>query len=181
MTLLGVILAGGQATRFGSDKALAVLEGRPLLEHAAAAVLGAVARTIVCGREGAPLGLTAVSDWPAAGLGPLGGLCAALRYAAGNGFAAVLSIGCDTPILPAALVDRLVTGSGARFLRQAPIIGCWPVDLANGLSTLLADGGGRSVYRWAEAVGAEAIDAGGDLPNINRERDLLQLATHWHG
>src|SRR3546814_6935480 len=31
--LLGALIAGGQSRRFGSDKALAVIEGKPLLNH----------------------------------------------------------------------------------------------------------------------------------------------------
>ena len=36
--LTGVILAGGLSKRFGSDKAAALLEGRPLLQWVASAV-----------------------------------------------------------------------------------------------------------------------------------------------
>ena len=177
MRLLGAILAGGQATRFGSDKALAMLGERSLIEHAAAALADVVEGTIVCGREVAPLGLIAIRDTPAPGLGPLGGLCAALRYAADHDYHAVLSIGCDTPSLPRVLIDRLVAGRRARFLRQAPIIGCWCSDLADVLATHLARGGDRSVQRWATSAGVEPIDAGGDLPNINRASDLARLAA----
>ncbi|MEG3175758.1 molybdenum cofactor guanylyltransferase [Sphingomonas sp. RB3P16] len=172
MRRLGAILAGGQATRFGSDKALAFLEGRALIAHAAAALDGHVAATIVCGRDTAPAGMVAIPDWPEPGMGPLGGLCAALRQARADGFDAVLSIGCDTPTLPAALIDRLVAGPGGRFLRQAPIIGCWPVALADDLERHLAQRGDLAVRRWAAAAGAAAIDAGGDLPNINSTADL---------
>ncbi len=39
--LLGAVLAGGSSTRFGSDKALALLAGKPLIEHAIARACGA--------------------------------------------------------------------------------------------------------------------------------------------
>ena len=38
MRILGAILAGGQARRFGSNKALARLHGEPLIAHAARAL-----------------------------------------------------------------------------------------------------------------------------------------------
>lgn len=176
MTLLGAILAGGQATRFGSDKALALLDGQTLIAHAAAALRAAADTVIVCGRAAGPEGLAAIPDWPAPDLGPLGGLCAALRHAEIHGHDAVLSIGCDTPSLPGVLIDRLVASGEARFLRQAPIIGYWPVALAERLSLHLSQRADRAVYRWASNVGAVAIDAGGDLPNINRVADLARLA-----
>ena len=176
MTLLGAILAGGQATRFGSDKALALLDGQTLIAHAAAALRAATDTVIVCGRTTGPDGLAAIPDWPAPDLGPLGGLCAALRHAEAHGHDAVLSIGCDTPYLPTALVERLMAGGEARFLRQAPIIGYWPVALTEPLSHHLTQSGDRAVYRWASRVGAVAIDAGGDLPNVNRVADLARLA-----
>ncbi|MGY2735848.1 molybdenum cofactor guanylyltransferase [Sphingomonas sp. UYP23] len=176
MTVLGAILAGGQATRFGSDKALALLDGQTLIAHAATALRAATGAVIVCGRTAGPEGIVAVPDWPAPNLGPLGGLCAALRQAEADGHDAVLSIGCDTPYLPTVLVERLMAGGGARFLRQAPIIGYWPVALAESLSRHLSQGADRAVYRWAARVGAVAMDAGGDLPNINHVADLARLA-----
>lgn len=176
MSVLGAILAGGQATRFGSDKALALLDGETLIAHAATALRAAADAVIVCGRAAGPAGIVATPDWPAPDLGPLGGLCAALRHAERHGHDAVLSIGCDTPFLPNALIVRLMAGGEARFLRQAPIIGYWPVALAERLSQHLAHGADRAVYRWASGVGAVAIDAGGDLPNINHVADLARLA-----
>jgi CTP:molybdopterin cytidylyltransferase MocA len=104
--LLGAVLAGGQSRRFGSDKALAELDDRPLIAHAAAALEPYVDTVAICGRAFAPY--LALADRPAPGLGPLGGLAAALRHAADNGFAQVLSIGCDVPALPAALVEALI-------------------------------------------------------------------------
>jgi CTP:molybdopterin cytidylyltransferase MocA len=44
----GLVLAAGEASRFGSAKQLALLDGRPLLEHAVAAITAApVGRVIV--------------------------------------------------------------------------------------------------------------------------------------
>ena len=38
MKLLGAILAGGRSSRFGSDKAFALLNGKPLIDHVIAAL-----------------------------------------------------------------------------------------------------------------------------------------------
>jgi CTP:molybdopterin cytidylyltransferase MocA len=50
----GLVLAAGQASRFGSAKQLAILEGRPLLEHALKAITASpVGRVIVVLGSGA--------------------------------------------------------------------------------------------------------------------------------
>ena len=76
---LGVVLAGGQSTRFGSDKALAELGGRTLLARAVDTLTGFCEYVVVAGRELAPA--PTLPDWPHAGMGPLAGLAAALHLA----------------------------------------------------------------------------------------------------
>jgi molybdopterin-guanine dinucleotide biosynthesis protein A len=175
--LLGAILAGGEARRFGSDKALAVLEGRTLIDHAATILRSISDDIVVCGRAVAPDDMIAVPDWPVPGLGPLGGLCGALRYADTNDYDAVLTIGCDTPAMPHALLDTLIKHGAACYVRQMPIVGFWPAGLAEPLTDHLASDSERSVRGWGARVGAAAIDAGGDIPNINRPDDLSRLAA----
>src|SRR3546814_13659705 len=58
--ILGAIIAGGAARRFGSDKALADLGGRRLIDHAADVLRGTVGALVVCGRELA--GWTCLTD-----------------------------------------------------------------------------------------------------------------------
>src|SRR3546814_7027451 len=62
MRLLGAVLAGGRSSRFGSDKALAMLDGRTLLDHAAAALGAHVETVVICGRH-VP-GMTGLADRP---------------------------------------------------------------------------------------------------------------------
>ncbi|HSF13587.1 MAG TPA: NTP transferase domain-containing protein, partial [Erythrobacter sp.] len=49
--LLGAILAGGQARRFGSDKAQALYQGARLIDRVASALAAQCESVIVCGRE----------------------------------------------------------------------------------------------------------------------------------
>ncbi|MEG3125825.1 molybdenum cofactor guanylyltransferase [Sphingomonas sp. GB1N7] len=176
MRLLGAILAGGRATRFGSDKALAVLDGRPLILHSADVLQDIVSKIVVCGRDVAPEDMETIPDWPSADLGPLGGLCGALRHAVAQDFDAVLTIGCDTPMLPAGLLDRLMNSGSASFVRQTPIIGYWPASLADDLARHLAQDGDRAVRRWAIDIGATAFDAGEEIANFNHADDLDRFA-----
>jgi len=175
MRLLGAVLAGGHSSRFGSDKALAELHGRPLLEHAATALAGQCAGVIVCGREWP--GLVSVMDRPALDLGPLGGLNGALHHAKANGFDAVLSVGCDTPLLPSDLASRLARVGQAAYLRDLPIIGLWPVRLAEQLDAHLAICEDRSLRTWGRAADAVATTIDCSVANINRPEDLAAIST----
>ncbi len=130
----------------------------------------------------APVGeLIAVADWPRPDLGPLGGLCGTLRHAAALGYDAVLTIGCDMPLVDLALLVRVADRDGAAFVIQAPTLGRWPVTLAGVLEQHLLFSDDRSLRRWGHSIGAEEIDAGGDLVNINAPGDLAQLTAPARG
>ena len=171
--ILGAVLAGGRATRFGSDKALALLDGATLLHHALASLAPHCAALVVCGRDAAPV--PTIADRPAPGLGPLGGLAGALLHAEAHGFDAVLTTACDTPFLPADLLAALLARDGA-FAAEAPTVGRWPARLASGLIAHLADGGDRSIRRWARSTGLDGVMPGVTVPNVNTAEDLTRLS-----
>lgn len=175
MTLLGAILAGGQSRRFGSDKALARLDGRQLIDHAAALLVPHVDAVVICGRTAHPGAAVCIADFPQPDLGPLGGLCAALLYARQQEHDAVLTIGCDTPVLPPDLLPRLATARLRHYVEEMPIIGYWPVVLADDLALHLAAAGDRSMRRWAQSAGSAAMNAGCPIPNLNSPADLALL------
>lgn len=175
MRLLGAILAGGQSRRFGSDKAMADLGGRPMIVRVAEALAPFVEATVVCGHPEVPPGMVGVADLPHPGLGPLGGLAGALHHAASHGFEAVLSVGCDTPVLDPDLLSRLRDSEAGCFVADAPIIGRWPASLAAALLAHLAGPGSRAVRGWAEAVGAAPIATLRPVPNVNTPADLDRL------
>lgn len=166
--ILGAILAGGQARRFGSDKAQALYEGARLIDRVAAALAAQCDSVVVCGRE--EPGFVCIPDWPDAGLGPLGGLAGALRHAQAGGFAHVLSAGVDAPDLPHDLAAQFA-GEGAAIVESQPVVGLWPVGVLPTLETFLGEGG-RALYRFAERIGARQIDLRRALMNVNRPEDL---------
>lgn len=166
--LLGAILAGGLARRFGSDKAQALFQGARLIDRVTAALAAQCDSVVVCGRE--EPGFVCIPDWPEPGLGPLGGLAAALRHAEAKGFARVLSAGVDAPDLPHDLAASLA-GEGAAIVESQPVVGLWPVEALPALQAFLNDGG-RSLYRLADHIGARRIDLPRPLMNVNRPDDL---------
>lgn len=175
MRLLGAVLAGGQSRRFGSDKALAMLGGKALIEHAIAALSAQTDAVIVCGREWANW----VADRPEPHLGPLGGINAALHYAAERGFDAVLTAPCDAPLLPANLAERLAATGVPAFVEDMPVIGLWPAVLAASLDAHLAQSADRSVRGWARQVGARPHALDKSIPNVNSLADLSHIFGHF--
>ena len=172
MRLLGVVLAGGQSRRFGSDKALALLDGRPLIEHVIERLARQVEDLVLVGRSYGTWQM--VADHPSMGLGPLGGLCGALRFARDAGFDGILSTGCDLPELPLDLRERLV-GEGPAVIAGQPLLGYWPSGLADRLTAHLAGPqDDLSMRRWLEISGAET-KAGVSMSNINTPADLAEL------
>lgn len=176
MRVLGAVLAGGQSSRFGSDKAKALLHGRSLLEHAVEALRPYCDALVVVGRPSALA--DSVEDWPAPGGGPLGGLAGALHHALANGFSHVLSISVDSAFLPANL--RILLEPGPAYLASQPVIGIWPAAAAGALEEILFGDGSHSMRAFADAIGARAV-AGITVPaNINTPQDLARLEQH-HG
>jgi molybdopterin-guanine dinucleotide biosynthesis protein A len=109
----GIILAGGRSERFPTvDKALAPLDGEPLIHHVASAVAPVVDELIVnCRRDQQEEFAAAVDEFePQFAIdavpdrGPLVGLRTALESTTAT-YAAVLP--CDMPLLPAAFIDYL--------------------------------------------------------------------------
>lgn len=123
---------------------------------------------IICGREEA--GFACIADHPEAGLGPLGGLNAALRHAQSGGFSHVLSAGVDVPNLPRDMVSVL-SGHGAAIVQSQPVVGLWPAALASECEAFLAQGG-RALYGFAEHVDARRVAFDPPLMNVNRPEDL---------
>lgn len=165
---LGAILAGGQSRRFGSDKAQARLGGWRLIDLVYDRLAVQCDTIVVCGRVES--GFTCIPDLPEPGLGPLGGLNAALAHAAASGHSHVLSCGVDVPNLPPDLAGTLA-GEGAAIVQSQPVVGLWPVTLSGTLADYIA-GGGRALYGFAERVGARRIGFDPPLLNVNRPEDL---------
>jgi molybdopterin-guanine dinucleotide biosynthesis protein A len=167
---LGAVLAGGLSSRFGSDKALALYRGAPMIDHAAALLRDFADEVVIVGgeRDGYP----SIPDLPAPGLGPLGGVCGALAHARLHGFETVLTVPCDTPDLPPGALTALIASGAPSFLEALPVVGLWLARDVGGLASHLASGGRRSVQGWARACDATAVTVAETWTNVNRPEDL---------
>ena len=170
---LGAIIAGGQARRFGVDKAAALLHGQALIDHIAFALRPQVDMLVVVGRDWP--GIDALTDCPAGACGPLAGLNAALHHAQRLGLDGVLSAGCDTLPVPSDL-GRLLAGDGPAFIADHFVLGWWPSGLAALLDRHLAGENDRSLRGWITRCGARAIEPPFVLHNLNTASDLASYA-----
>jgi molybdopterin-guanine dinucleotide biosynthesis protein A len=139
-----------------------------LIEHATAALAAQTEAVIVCGREGG------IPDRPAPGLGPLGGINAAIHEAAARGYDAVLTCGCDVPSLPRGLSELL---AGGGYIAEMPVVGLWPAALAGNLDAWLGGSADRSVRGWADSAGLRRVTLGAPIANLNTPADLAAFRT----
>ncbi|MCV3270653.1 molybdenum cofactor guanylyltransferase MobA [Roseobacter sinensis] len=165
---LGVILAGGQATRMGGgDKGLLTLGGQTLLDRVIERLSPQVA-ALALNANGDPsrfasFGLPVLADSVAGFAGPLAGVLAGLDWAAEQGAETIVTAAADTPFFPADLVPQLLlAGEGMahplvlaatpdekRGQIRHPTFGLWPVSLRDDLRDAL-EGGLRKVVLWSD-------------------------------
>ena len=126
----GLILAAGEARRFGAQKLLAPLEGRPLVQHVIdaanksslediAMVIGANAAALLAAVE---LGRTRIVSNPDPARGLASSLQVGLRALDPRLHAALVLLG-DVPGVTTALIDELV--SLGRESRAAAVVSVW--------------------------------------------------------
>jgi molybdopterin-guanine dinucleotide biosynthesis protein A len=98
----GYVLAGGRSSRMGQDKAMLLLDGRPLVEHAVVKLKRLCAKVSILANTRALESYARIVPDNVSGYGPLGGIEAALRD---SEFAWNLILPVDMPFLPTQLLD----------------------------------------------------------------------------
>ncbi len=192
--ITGVILAGGEARRMGGgDKGLVELCGKPLIEHALAALSPQVDTLIINANRNreryAAYGYPVVADGRHGFQGPLAGMLSCLE-AAQTEF--LVTVPCDSPLLPDALVARLfrqlsagqadisVAHNGARM---QPVFALMSTSLAPSMQAFL-DRGERKIDRWFEQHRLAITDFS-DQPdcfrNANTPAELAQMEGMMNG
>jgi molybdopterin-guanine dinucleotide biosynthesis protein A len=193
---LGVILAGGQATRMGGgDKGLLPLGGRSLLDHVIDRLQPQVAGLALNANGDSArfsrFGLPVLADSVAGFAGPLAGVLAGLDWAASKGADTIVTAAADTPYFPADLVPQLLLrGEGMshplvlaatpdpdRGEVRHPTFGLWPVALRDDLRAAL-DAGVRKVVVWTDRhsgrVALFPVSGFDPFFNVNTPADLAR-------
>lgn len=195
----GFVLAGGGSRRFGSDKGLALFQGRPLIQWALTALRGLdFTPRVVTRNPSAYRGLTsAFVTGESPGEGPVEGLRAALASTTAP-WSLVVSV--DMPGVSARVLEVLVRGRDESCAmkrgeapgvtgrirpvvftigdRMYPFPGLYPGTLLGACESL---GPGASMHRLLEVAGAVKLgsdrfprgtDPAPIFRNVNTPRDL---------
>lgn len=189
---VGVILAGGRASRMGGgDKALLELGESTLLDHVIARLRPQCAALAINANDDparfARFGLPVIADTIGGLPGPLAGILAGMEWAAARGGDSLVSAAGDTPFLPGDLAKRLQDAGGGGLALAAsldsegvqrlhPTFGLWPVALRGDLRAAL-ERGERKVATWAQNHDAAVAQfAAGESTdpffNVNTPDDL---------
>ena len=126
------VLAGGQSSRMGRDKALIQLAGKPLIQHALEILQAAgLDPRIAGGTPGLSAFAPVIPDDPEqTGLGPLSGICSVFPKSAAR---YILFFPVDLPLIPATLISYLIRHAStvesvvtlvsvAGFLQTFPVV-----------------------------------------------------------
>jgi molybdopterin-guanine dinucleotide biosynthesis protein A len=190
--VVGIVLAGGRSVRFGGEKAVALLEGRPLLEWAAqrlSSVCSKVALNVRPGTEaetvGRALGFTVLFDAAGDALGPLAGVKAGLIWAEQQGAGMLAVSPCDAPLLPDDLYPRLLENAecGAAMAETSdgrqPLCALWPVAALQTVREALAGGAHPPTWQVLERLGARKVrfEHAEAFANVNTRDDLAAAAA----
>ncbi len=186
--LTGLILAGGRAERMGGrDKGLLLLHGQPLVSYAIHQLRPQVGELLISANrhlaEYQTFGWPVVSDSIGEFYGPLAGMLAALEVAAKP---YILSVPCDSPLLPADYARRMYTAlldTSAEISvawdgrRLQPVFALLKMELRDSLRDYLA-AGERKIDRWFaqhRLAQADFADTPAMFRNINTPQELVAM------
>lgn len=171
----------------GEDKGLIPLGGRPLAQHALERITPQVGRVLINANRNrdayARLGHAVFGDQLAGFQGPLAGVAAAL---ARIDTPLLLTLPCDSPLLPADLAARLyceLESAGADLAvahdgrRMHPVFALLRRERLPSLLTYLA-GGDRKVELWLDHQHSVAVDFADEAEafrNVNAPEERAEL------
>ena len=191
VSITGVVLAGGRATRMGGeDKGLVLLAGHHMIEYVVQALRPQVGTLLVNANRNAEryaelTGAAVVADTVAGFAGPLAGMASAMTKA---DTALLLTVPCDSPLVAPDLAARLLQAlrrAGADIAvardteRLQPVFALLRTALLPDLAAALREGE-RKIDRWYARHALVEVDFGDRASmflNINTpgERDALEL------
>ena len=184
--IIGVVLAGGRATRMGGkDKGLQLLNGKPLWQHVADTLAGQVTAMAISAnrhidtyrQSGYAVYQDSLENYP----GPLAGMLSVMQQSHGEWF---IFCPCDNPFIPSDLVERLFLLRGTAPVvwvhdgeRDHPAVALMHRSLAPALQAYLAAGERRVMVFMRESGGhsVDFSDVKSAFVNVNTSEDLQMM------
>ena len=188
--ILAVVLAGGKSKRFGRDKSQVKLGNKILIDYILSEIIDLYKDILIVTNE--PIKflnsdkISITSDIKK-GLGPLGGVFSAMRWAKDNrkNYKWISTFPIDTPFFKKEHLSKFykkinLDKSNLFFMKSKNtrhnIFGLWSLELFEKLELAL-NKGDRKVELWANKIGVKTIDfehENNNDPffNINTEEDL---------
>lgn len=190
MSTSAIILAGGRATRMnGADKGLILLQQKPLIAHVIARLTPQVNEILINANRDISqyksFCLPVLQDEHANFIGPLAGFSLGLKYCKSD---YLLTVPCDSPLLPLDLVRRLMAGLLAHDADIAvatsddnvhPVFCLCKKSVLPTLTDYIAQGE-RRVSSWQKGqryVEVDFSDASDAFVNLNTYEDLAALES----
>jgi molybdopterin-guanine dinucleotide biosynthesis protein A len=173
MRALGLVLAGGQSRRMGTDKALLTLGGETLLARALRRLGPQVEGLAISANMPINAEYPILAD-EVADQGPLGGVLAGLVHAKSQGFSHLVTVAVDTPFFPDDLAARLAASGPRVVVRGHPVFALWPVVVENDLRQALADGERKLFHVMARLNFTELALPDAAFFNVNTRDDLAE-------
>jgi molybdopterin-guanine dinucleotide biosynthesis protein A len=179
-----VVLAGGRSSRFGRDKLVEPIQGRPMLDHVIERLRGVSPEIVVVAAVGADPEISSDIDLvhdDAPFEGPLAGLAAGLR-ALDPGVERVIVVGGDMPTIVPAVLARLLEALARREAavladdqRARPLPLAVRRSAASQAADALLENGERRLRALLERLDVDVIPEDrwrGDDPNGETLRDV---------
>ena len=183
--ILGVILAGGKSSRFGSNKSLSNLSNTKLIQHVINKISKYFSDILIVSNDSKLVledpNIKIIKDCRDGYLGPLVGVLSAMKYAnQNNKYNWVITFPCDTPFFDEIIIEKLVQKTSSTnkkiFLikekkQRHNIFGIWSTSLEKTLEQDL-NNNFRKVDLWAYKIGCTYIEK-----DIKKENEFLNINT----
>ena len=184
--ILGVILAGGKSSRFGSNKSLSNLSNSKLIEHVINKINKYFSEILIVSNDSKLIlddpNIKIIKDCIEGYLGPLVGVLSAMKYAnQSNKYNWVITFPCDTPFFDEIIIEKMIQKTYSKkekiFLikQRHNIFGTWSTSLEKILEQDL-NNNFRKVDLWADKIGCNFIEkdiqSENEFLNINTKEDL---------
>ncbi|HMH16964.1 MAG TPA: molybdenum cofactor guanylyltransferase MobA [Burkholderiales bacterium] len=187
-SVTGLILAGGKGSRMGGvDKGLQNFRGKRLVDHVyerlAPQVGGVIINANQNHEEYKTFGVRVVSDAIGGFAGPLAGLHAGLSISKRSFLA---SVPCDSPFLPADLIERLyerIDETGAELAvaktgdQPHPVFSLMRRGVLDHLADFLKEGG-RKIDTWYATLNVVEVAFDDEADAFSNFNTLEELAAN---